>query len=227
MVTGRKKEHRDGSGLIAAALSTLSPSAGRRERRAAELRLRIFRAAVELIAKRGLNGVTVEQITEAADVGKGTFFNYFPTKEHVLGVMADVQSAKIEEAAAEALKGGETVEAILRRMVQRLAGELSQTRGLLSSVVSALFASEEVRTLMRSAVRRNLAMIATVISEGQKRGEISTSLASEEVARQMVRSCWGTVMMWALFEETTVAESIERNFEMFWRAIATESEGRS
>lgn len=227
MERSREEDRKARNGLIAAALSTISPSAGRRERRAAELRLRIYRAAVELIAEHGLNGVTVEQITNAADVGKGTFFNYFPTKEHVLGVMADVQSAKIEEAAAEALKGGESIKAILRRMVLRLAGELAQTRGLLGSVVTALFASEEVLTLMRSAVRRNLSIIATVISEGQKRGEIDASIKSEIVAQQMVRACWGTVLMWALFEETTVTESIAQTFEMFWRSIATEGEGRS
>ena len=71
-----------------------SPALGRRQRRAAETRLTLFRCALELIAERGLPNVTVEDITEAADVGKGTFFNYFETKEHVLGVMARYNSAK-------------------------------------------------------------------------------------------------------------------------------------
>ena len=57
--------------------STTSPRTGRRERRAAETRVRLFRCALALIAERGLANVTVEDITEAADVGKGTFFNYF------------------------------------------------------------------------------------------------------------------------------------------------------
>ncbi len=61
---------------------------GRRQRRAAETRLRLFRCALQLFAQRGFPNVTVEDITEAADVGKGTFFNYFESKDHVLGVMA-------------------------------------------------------------------------------------------------------------------------------------------
>ena len=44
---------------------------GRRERRAAETRLRLFRCALQLFAQRGFPNVTVEDITEAADVGKG------------------------------------------------------------------------------------------------------------------------------------------------------------
>ncbi|HEV8383818.1 MAG TPA: helix-turn-helix domain-containing protein, partial [Candidatus Acidoferrales bacterium] len=64
---------------------------GRRERRRAETREKIFRAALGLYAARGLGAVTVEDITEAADVGKGTFFNYFPSKEHVFEAFGEMQ----------------------------------------------------------------------------------------------------------------------------------------
>ena len=62
------------------------PSAlsNRRERHRSEIRERIFSSALRLFAEHGYLQTTVEDITEAADVGKGTFFNYFPTKEHVL-----------------------------------------------------------------------------------------------------------------------------------------------
>ena len=38
---------------------------GRRQRRAAETRLRLFRCALQLFAERGFANVTVEEITEA------------------------------------------------------------------------------------------------------------------------------------------------------------------
>ena len=79
---------------------TTTRSMGRRERRAEQTRVKLFRCALRLIARRGISNVTVEEITEAADVGKGTFFNYFQSKEHVLGVMAEIQLGKIREAAA-------------------------------------------------------------------------------------------------------------------------------
>src|SRR5580658_8514734 len=73
-------------------------SAGRRERHRAEIRERLFRAALRLFAERGYLQTTVEDITEAADVGKGTFFNYFPTKEHVLATFGAERIAVIEGA---------------------------------------------------------------------------------------------------------------------------------
>ena len=78
---------------------------GRRERRAAETRVRLFRCALQLFAQRGFPNVTVEDITEAADVGKGTFFNYFESKDDVLGVMAEIQLGKVREALQQARAG--------------------------------------------------------------------------------------------------------------------------
>ncbi len=70
-------------------------SHGRRERRSAETRERLFRAASDLFAKKGFSETTVEDITEAADVGKGTFFNYFPSKDHILLAFGEMQLAKL------------------------------------------------------------------------------------------------------------------------------------
>src|SRR5256885_11018034 len=68
----------------------------RRLRRSAELRERLFRAALSLFAKKGYAETTVEDITQEADLGKGTFFNYFPSKEHVLMAFGEMQLAKLE-----------------------------------------------------------------------------------------------------------------------------------
>ena len=67
------------------------PAANRRERRKADIRDRLFRAALELFATRGFASTTVEDITRAADVAKGTFFNYFPTKEHLLTEFSELR----------------------------------------------------------------------------------------------------------------------------------------
>src|ERR1035438_8413044 len=89
---------------------------GRRQRRATETRLRLFRCALHLFTERGFSNVTVEQITDAADVGKGTFFNYFESKDHVLGVLAEIQLGKVKEAKLQAGRGNEAIRSVLRRV---------------------------------------------------------------------------------------------------------------
>ena len=57
---------------------------GRRERKKLETRAALMAAALRLALEKGPDNVTVEEISEAADVSVRTFFNYFPHKEHAI-----------------------------------------------------------------------------------------------------------------------------------------------
>ncbi len=121
---------------------------GRRQRRAAETRVRLFRTAVQLFAKRGFGNVTVEDITEAADVGKGTFFNYFESKDHVFGVMAEIQLGKVKEALIRSEAGNETTFATLRRLFSRVGEEPGRSAELTRALISSITGSDRVRIVM-------------------------------------------------------------------------------
>src|SRR6201998_1582963 len=96
---------------------------GRRERKAAETRLKLFRSALRLFAERGFPNVTVEDITEAADVGKGTFFNYFNSKDHVLSVMAEIQLVKVRAAMEAAEAGKRSIRSVLHDLFFKVTEE--------------------------------------------------------------------------------------------------------
>ncbi|SIM80303.1 TetR family transcriptional regulator [Micromonospora cremea] len=57
---------------------------GRRDRKKRQTRAALTAAALRLVAERGLEHVTVEEISEAADVSSRTFFNYFTCKDEAL-----------------------------------------------------------------------------------------------------------------------------------------------
>ena len=56
----------------------------RTERRQANTRAQLIRAAREIIAERGLEGLRVSDVTERADVAFGTFYNHFKTNEDIV-----------------------------------------------------------------------------------------------------------------------------------------------
>lgn len=55
-----------------------------RQRQKLELRQMLYQTSLELFEANGYESTTVQQITDQQGVAKGTFFNHFPTKEHVI-----------------------------------------------------------------------------------------------------------------------------------------------
>lgn len=58
-----------------------TPPASLRDRNKQRLRKQIVDAAMRLVAQRGLDKVTADDIAAAAEVGRATFFRYFDSKE--------------------------------------------------------------------------------------------------------------------------------------------------
>jgi AcrR family transcriptional regulator len=66
--------------------STATP-ASRWARRKERTHRRLLEAADALFRSQGFDATTVEEIADAADVAKGTFFNYFESKASLLGAI--------------------------------------------------------------------------------------------------------------------------------------------
>src|SRR5262245_27260172 len=121
---------------------------GRRERRRIETREKLYRTAMDLFAKRGFFATTTEDITEAADVGQGTFFNYFPTKAHVLVVLSEKQLGKVNAALEAAETGTVPSREFFREFIHEIVQELSKSQALTRSLLMTFFAQEDVRQLI-------------------------------------------------------------------------------
>src|ERR1700676_1608099 len=121
----------------------------RRQRRSAELRTRLFRAALDLFAKKGFAETTVEDITNAADVGKGTFFNYFPSKDHLLIAFSDMQLSKLHVTVDQMRDRPEPLRSFFRWMALRMTEEPAKAPDVVRAILQANLSSSSVRSVMR------------------------------------------------------------------------------
>jgi AcrR family transcriptional regulator len=79
------------------------PLAGERPERAdaARNRERILEAARGLIAKKGVRGVTLEEVAKAAGVGRATLFRRFPDRAALLLALLDEHERELQDAILE------------------------------------------------------------------------------------------------------------------------------
>jgi len=68
---------------------------GRVERRRARVRQQLLEAAETLMGTRGVDAVTVEEITEAADVARRTFYHHFDSKHELLVPLARARTKSL------------------------------------------------------------------------------------------------------------------------------------
>jgi len=201
---------------------------GRRERRRVETRERIFRAALKLFAERGFLDTAVEDITEAADVGKGTFFNYFPTKGHILEALGELQLAKLEAFAQRANCQDLSIRQLLRGAAGALAEEPGRSPALVRSMLQAIVANDAVREGIGEKLERGRRLLSGIFATGQRRGEVRRDLQPMELARVFQQAFFGTLWVWSIYPSQPLAAWFSDIFTVFWSGIEEHSKrGRS
>lgn len=200
--------------------------AGRRERHKADVRNRLLRAAFELFATRGFHTTTVEDITQTADVAKGTFFNYFPTKEMLLKQMGEQRLDILRPALAEARLRRKTSRELLRELLLAMVDEPRRSRGMARCMLLGPLSTEPLGSLAETTIARGRQILSEIIAVGQERGEIRRDWSSAELAVLFQQAYLGVLYLWAVHPNLRLSRCLELTFEQFW-AGATAGNGKS
>jgi AcrR family transcriptional regulator len=103
-----------------------SETTSRRERRVREVHDRIIAAATDQFAERGVESVKVDEICDAADIAQKTFFNHFPTKQHLLREIAESFLRDLLAILEQARREGGTTAQQLERFFAFVATEVER-----------------------------------------------------------------------------------------------------
>jgi len=196
------------------------PPANRRERQSAERRERLFRSALDLFARKGFGETTVEDITNAADLGKGTFFNYFPSKEHIILAFAEMQLAKLKAAFEEMRSANVPVPVFMRSLGARMTQEPIRNPAIIRILLQAFLTDSPVRESVLNLQNRVIAIHTEMIRIGQSRGEIRNDLPAEVMAHVFRQTIFGTLLIWTLHADGTLLSRMEDAFEVLWTGLA-------
>ena len=144
---------------------------------------RIVTAAWKLFYSQGYDDTTVEEIIEDAGTSKGTFYHYFDGKDALLSSLSYLFDDKYEELMPLLDPEGDSFDKLVYLNQELFAMiETSVSRELLASLYSSqLITRGEKHLLDRNRLYYRL--LNEIISEGQKRGELITTMSSYEMTK--------------------------------------------
>ena len=158
----------------------------------------IIQAGLKCLVEKGFNAVGVQDITDAAGVPKGSFYNHFESKE-ALGVEI-VGRYGANQARREILSDA-TVPPLqrLRRHFDRIStlyADLHFTRNCILGGFSAELAnqSETIRESLRTLYGQWTKDIEATIAEAQAKGEIANKTKASDMAAFLLDAYEGALL---------------------------------
>ncbi|MBL7202220.1 MAG: TetR/AcrR family transcriptional regulator [Anaerolineae bacterium] len=179
----------------------------RRERKKQETRQRLLECAWRLFREKGIDQATVEDITEAADVAKSTFFNYFATKE---AIVSEIALWRIELLGSRVLGAPNVPEGAVARIklvMQAMADEFSPERELTQHIFLARIGAPVDHKSVQESAHRIGSLIQELVVQGQARGEIRDDVQPGLVARLLMTCLFYHFSRWRHTENESPEEA--------------------
>lgn len=178
----------------------------RPDRRVQRTRRRLKEALLQLIEERSYDGITIEDITEKADVGRSTFYSHFNSKEDLLfDGFAVALRALAARAPADGGAGFRFSLPLLRHIGSQKRFALATLGGTANSGVQ-----RTITTILADVVRAEL-----------ERMSPSRELTREAEVSGVVGAFRGLVTWWLTSGSRLSAEALDRLFQRWSRTTAT------
>jgi AcrR family transcriptional regulator len=201
--------------------SQTPPVLGLRERKKAKLRQQIIDTSIRLFRKHGYENTRVEDIVQVLEISQPTFFRYFSTKDAVVRDVGLRGIACITQQLQSELASEATTSEHLRHLYGSLARLTEADRPLWQAVVLS-GAMDPVRSPeMRQHDAVASELLREILSQGQKRGEVTRAFPILHLAEFMEGLYRTVVRNWAI--DVTgphrLSERAHNAVEFFLRAI--------
>ncbi len=153
---------------------------GIRDQQKEQRKTALIQAGMHLFEQQGFPATTVDQVTVAAGLAKGTFYNYFTTKEDLL--VAGMQAAQ----------GGyagyiESQLVQLTNVVERLQWVIRCACGWITAFpdLAMIWCQERLRRGIEATNSHFDELLAEVVTGGQATGELRTDRAAADMTLEI------------------------------------------
>lgn len=157
----------------------------------------IIKASLELIAERGIQGLTIKNLSEKIGLVESAIYRHYESKTHILIAILDSTSGQTTP------NGSVKIESVINYLEQKLENRFQTftTNPALASVIFAedLFQNELLLVeKTKIKVEKSISEMAAMIKLGQQKGEIRNDIDSEQLAIMINGSVRMLVKQWKM-----------------------------
>ncbi|MDY0077012.1 MAG: TetR family transcriptional regulator [Bacteroidales bacterium] len=157
----------------------------------------IIKISLELIAEKGIQGLTIKNLSKKIGIVESAIYRHYESKTHILSAILDSISEQITP--EETTK----VESVIQYLEQKLRYRLqsfTDTPALVSVIFAEdLFQNEALLVEKTKAkVQKSIADTSAMISLGQQKGEIRNDIEAEQLAIMIYGSLRMLVKQWRM-----------------------------
>lgn len=159
----------------------------------------LLESAMTLFKKRGFDNVTIDEITDLANVSKGSFYNHFRSKESVfveefkkIDAYYDLKLSEVDED----ISNGEKILVLINAMTDYC----SNVCGIdfMRVVYSSQISSTKTVLILNNKERNLYQHMENILKNGIKSGEFTIHCGIETTVEWIIRSTRGLIYDWCL-----------------------------
>jgi TetR/AcrR family transcriptional repressor of nem operon len=165
-----------------------------------EVRRRLLESGLTLIGKQGFAGSGVAEITGAAGVPKGSFYQYFDSKQSYAIELLDDYWSAVEEKHTKVLLDDRYVPLDrIARHFHSIGQDHKQQKYALGCLIGNLGveiagAGEDAQSKLRQIIKRWATLLSACLKQAQAAGDLDRKADVEELAAALIESWEGAVM---------------------------------
>lgn len=186
------------------------PALNRIERRKQEFRDNITQAAIRLFEERGIADTSVAAIIKEADIAHKTFFNHFPTKEHLLLHVASTFSATAYDTFRQGMvkhkDPAKRLDYIMMVIARTIEGVKPHYRELLNVYLISGAGSGVLQKQQKQAFT---GVMSDILTEAKKEGRLKPGLTVETCTDMVVGICLALLLNWSTEDHYPIVEKMK------------------
>ena len=197
-----------------------------REKKKIETKNKIFEVSGRLFKEKGFENTTIDEITKEAEIGKGTFFNYFPTKEALLLYFAEKKDeltySLIESETAKSIHTKDKIKNLLVFLAESYETDKELTKLLIFEYIKYIRSTGLKSGEDQSRRNRLSRILHDFLGNGVKKGEVREGIDVKTAAETLTAVYFQSVMVWLWSEsDYSISEDISGKIDLVFEGIGS------